>query len=129
MQSIDNSNEYNKLVSTLEVVFEVDSIEIDDSYLPLGFTNRDKEFLNVRSSRQYETPRSYWTDQEISNNPMQVFVIGTSLMGKSYERNVYNLNDMLGNVGGMLGILQSLAGVVAYIFSRNIIDTKFICIF
>ena len=50
-------------------------------------------------------------------------------MSTSYERSVYNLNDMLGNVGGIIGILQAVAGFCAYIFTKNTIDTKFISIF
>ena len=52
-----------------------------------------------------------------------------SSLGKSYERKVYNLNDMLGNVGGIVGILQTIAGIVAYVTVSSIIDTKFVCIY
>ena len=128
-QTLDNSNKKKDLVHMNELIYQVDSIEIDDSYLQLGFTSREKEFLNLKSNKRYEVNRKFLVDSEIKNDPIQVFIFGMSTVGKSYERNVYNINDMLGNVGGIYGILQTLAGVVAYVCSRNTVDTKFISIF
>ena len=54
---------------------------------------------------------------------MYMFFFSQSLVGKNYERTVYCSNDMLGNVGGIYGILQALAGLIAYYFTATNIDT------
>ena len=93
------------MVNHNEFFYQADSVEIDDSYLQLGFTSREKSFLNFKSNKLYHLPRGVDIDPVINNDPIQVFFFGIANVGKSYERNVYNINDMLGNVGGIVGIL------------------------
>ena len=46
-----------------------------------------------------------------------------------YERNVYGLFDMLGNVGGLAEIIHLLTAGLVYFTCQNMIDTKYISIF
>ena len=52
-----------------------------------------------------EVQKFYFNDKAINNNPLQVFALSMGSLGKVYERQVYTFNDMLGNVGGINGIL------------------------
>ena len=85
--------------------------------------------MNMKSYTKYQLIADFFVDPEFDNDPVEVFVFGQSKLGKSYERKVYNLNDMLGNVGGVYGIVQALCAAVVYIIAKAYIDTKYICIF
>jgi hypothetical protein len=52
-----------------------------------------------------------------------------SSVSLNYERKVYGLNDMLGNVGGIYGILQAAAGIIAFFFTKTNIETQYVSIF
>ena len=39
--------------------------------------------------------------------------------GKIYERKVYSVLDMLGNVGGLAEVIKFVAGMIIYIFATN----------
>ena len=49
--------------------------------------------------------------------------------GKMYERKVYGLLDMLGNVGGLAEVIHILSVGLVYFTCGNMIDTKYIGIF
>ena len=46
---IDNTLRNSDLVLLNELMYQVDTVEMDDSYLQLGFTHREKDFLNLKS--------------------------------------------------------------------------------
>ena len=68
-------------------------------------------------------PKHFLIDQQIQNNPLKSFVFHVRDEGKAYERKVYDLNDMLGNVGGIFSILQTLAGFIVYVLCDTSLDT------
>ena len=45
---------------------------------------------------------------------------------KSYERKVYSLLDMLGNVGGLSEVIQAVAYIIVYIILTHQVETKFV---
>jgi len=126
---IDNSIRKSNLTYLHELMYQIDTIEVDDSYLQLGFTHREKDFVNLKSSKTFMVNRDQFKQPDVENDPIYMFIFSFSTIGKNYERTVYNSNDMLGNVGGIYGILQALAGIIAYYFTTTNIDTEYISIF
>ena len=59
----------------------------------------------------------------MNSPPIMFFNFSIAPIGKFYERSVYSMTDLLGNVGGILGILQGLAAALVSIICRTNIDT------
>jgi hypothetical protein len=70
---IDNTIREADLVLLNELVYQVDTVEIDDSYLQLGFTHREKDFLNLKSSKIFTVNRSQFSSPDIKNDPIYMF--------------------------------------------------------
>jgi hypothetical protein len=49
--------------------------------------------------------------------------------GKSYERNVYGLLEMMGDVGGLVEVLSCTAFILVFLFCTESAKVKFIEIF
>ena len=101
-----------------------------DSYVQLGLYKRSKSFVNLKANfSSYKSPKkSVFAKYGLDNNPFGAFRIGLSSVGKSYERKVYGWNDMLGNVGGIFGILQTITSLLVYVLCSNSIDLQYISI-
>ena len=52
--------------------------------------------------------------------------MGMTNIGKAYERNVYSLLDMLGNVGGLYEAFKLSMIALIYVSTTNTIDTKIV---
>ena len=65
----------------------------------------------------------------MNNDPIMMFNLDLRPIGKIYEREVYSVTEMLGNVGGILEILKGLAAAIIYIICSTKIDTNFISVF
>lgn len=63
------------------------------------------------------------------NNPVYIFFWGFRPPGIKYDRKVYGLFDMLGNVGGLAEVIHIASMGVVYIICQNKLETKYISIF
>ena len=59
----------------------------------------------------------------MNSDPIMMFNLDLRPIGKLYEREVYSMSDMLGNVGGVMEILKFIAAVIAYMICSTNIDT------
>jgi len=114
---------FGEMVDLHEIGCSIDTLEFNDSYIQLDIGQRVKQFINLSISYILTIPKLFFTDQQLQNHPLIVFKFGINEVGKSYERKVYSLTDMLGNVGGISGILNSLASVMVYVLCKPSIDT------
>ncbi len=83
----------------------IDSIVVNDSYFGFEFLSREKRFLNIDRVENMKVRKTVVKDRLVQNDPQFLFWLEMTPIGKSYERTVYSINDMLGNVGGIVGIL------------------------
>ena len=64
-QSLDWSKKGNGLVAMSELVYQIDTIEVDDSYLQLGWSSRERKFMNLKSHKYYEVSDWGVTDPKL----------------------------------------------------------------
>jgi len=102
----------------IEVMFGFDQIEIDDNHFQLdGVTDRERDFVNMKSFRRIRDKKANYIDGSISNRPRFIFFFGFLPNGKLYERKVYATLDMIGQVGGLFSFIESIAGIIIYIMT------------
>ena len=107
--------------------YSLNDIEIDDSLFQIeDVTPREKAFINLSWNLLGICPQKWFEDPSINNKPKMVFNIGISHVGKKYERKVYNVLDMLGNIGGLFEAFSIIAGILAYVFCTNSIETQIV---
>ena len=83
----------------------------------------------MKSQRMIKDHKSYYVNSEAKNDPIFIIFFGMQQAGKVYERNVYGLLDMLGNVGGLSEVIHTFSALLVYFTCQNMIDTKYISIF
>ena len=56
-------------------------------------------------------------------------MLGMTNLSKIYERNVYSLLDMLGNVGGLAECFHIISTLILILINTNLTESKLIKIF
>jgi len=112
----------------MEVMYGIDEVEIEDNLIQLEFT-RERTFINLKTSRYIKDHRNFYTDKSIMNDPLFIIFFGMQPEGKVYERKVYGLLDMLGNVGGLAEFMHLASMLIVYVLCSNLLDIKYVSIF
>lgn len=83
-------------------MYGFDEIEIDDYHFQIDdVTDRGRSFVNQKSIRTLSDKIGSYIDKERENEPKLIFILGFNNNGKNYERKVYSILDMIGQVGGL----------------------------
>jgi len=111
-------------------MYGVDEISIDDNIFQISsYFTRSKKFLNVKSLRLVKDKRKSYADPITKNNPIFIMFFGLQKDSKNYDRKVYGILEMLGNVGGLVEILHVSSLSLVFLFCSNAIAVKFLHIF
>ena len=73
--------------------------------------------------------RSFYSDKKTKNDPIYILFFGMQPEGKMYERKVYGLLDILGNVGGLAEFMHLASMLIVYVLCSNLLDIKYVSIF
>lgn len=85
--------------------------------------------MNIQSVRILKDKRATYTDKVINNNPIFLIFIGVQSQSKYYERKIYSMLEMTGDIGGFVEIVEQGGLLVVFLFASNSIRIKLLRIF
>ena len=59
----------------MEAMYGIDEVEIEDALIQLEMT-RERQFLNLKSSRMFKDTKSYYVNKEENNDPIFIIYFG-----------------------------------------------------
>jgi len=83
-------------------MYGVDTVDIDEETLLMGFFRRSKKFFNIKNIRQLKDKTSSYQDKSVQNKSLFLVYIGVQKEGLSYTRIEYGIMDMISKSGGFL---------------------------
>ena len=119
--TIKYANKSSSLFETIEVKYSVDTIEVDDSYLQLGWSKHFRKYLNPKGVRKIKDIKDNYKNDV---NMFAGFYISAWPKGLAYERKIYEILDCLGNIGGFQEGFGYLFVALNFIFASGLVTVN-----
>ena len=107
----------------------MDYVQIDDSKFQVGLTHRHRYFLNFSQIINIVSNKSIYRSKDVNNDPAFVIMMGMEKQGMMYQRQVYDLLQFFGQLGGFIEILNLACIFLVSLLCSGLIEAKTVNVF